>query len=104
MTDIRPNGDMEIRAVPGGCLGTHEGGEALVIRTMVDGLRVFAATLSLSLALASVVAAGEPVALDGQLVTDELVQPVFLTHAPDDFDRVFVLERIGRIRIISDGA
>ncbi len=29
--------------------------------------------------------------------------PTFLTHAPGDFERVFVLEKAGRIRVIKDG-
>ena len=40
--------------------------------------------------------------LTTELVTDQLERPIFLTHAPDD-NRLFILEKRGRIRIIKDG-
>ena len=46
-------------------------------------------------------------AQDSQLTTVLVANigfPVFLTHAPDDFDRLFVLGKLGRISIIKDGA
>ena len=46
--------------------------------------------------------AGEP-QLAAELVADDLDFPVFLTHAPGDFDRLFVVEQCGLIRIITDG-
>jgi glucose/arabinose dehydrogenase len=44
----------------------------------------------------------EPLELGLDLVADGLTDPVFLT-APDNDPRLFVVERIGRIRIIEDG-
>jgi len=46
-------------------------------------------------------AGGTP--LTTQLVANGLSQPLYLTHAPGDFHRLFVLEKAGRIRIIKDG-
>ncbi len=40
--------------------------------------------------------------LTSELVTNNLVAPVYLTHAPGDFDRLFVIEKSGLIRIIKD--
>jgi glucose/arabinose dehydrogenase len=37
-----------------------------------------------------------------ELVTDEVVQPVFVTAPPDD-PRLFIIEQPGRIRIVEDG-
>ena len=55
-----------------------------------------------SLALAGAVNAG-----DSQLTTvlvANIGYPVFLTHAPRDFNRLFVVGKFGRISIIKDGA
>lgn len=41
--------------------------------------------------------------LSTELVVNGLSQPLFLTHAPADNDRLFVVERTGRIRIIENG-
>ena len=46
---------------------------------------------------------GEPV-LQLVTVTDEVVNPVFVTHAGDGSERLFIVERAGRIRILQDGA
>ncbi len=53
-------------------------------------------------ALSVPVQAGE-VKVAAELVADNLDRPVFLTHAPGDFDRLFVVEQCGLIRIITDG-
>ncbi len=37
------------------------------------------------------------------LVTDQLDWPTYVTHAPGDDDRLFVIERAGRVRIIANG-
>ncbi len=58
--------------------------------------------LAPSLALSVPVQAGDA-KLTLELVADNLDLPVFLTHAPGDFDRLFVLEQGGLIRIIKDG-
>ncbi len=36
-------------------------------------------------------------------VGEGLVNPVFLTHAPGDFNRLFVIEQVGRIKVMRDG-
>lgn len=38
-----------------------------------------------------------------ELVTDQVVEPVYLTSPPGDDRRLFVLERAGRVRVILDG-
>ncbi len=42
---------------------------------------------------------GQP-SLHFERVSDSLASPVFVTHAPGDFDRLFVVQRGGQIRII----
>ncbi len=47
--------------------------------------------------------AGVPLPLTAEVVvagTEGLVDPVFVTHAPGDFGRVFIIEQPGRIRIL----
>ncbi|HBF23861.1 MAG TPA: hypothetical protein DDW23_08635 [Planctomycetes bacterium] len=44
----------------------------------------------------------ESLAVD--LVAKGLEQPLFLTSPPDDLERLFVLERPGRIRILKNGS
>jgi uncharacterized repeat protein (TIGR01451 family) len=39
-----------------------------------------------------------------QLVDNGLTEPVYVTNAQDDSDRLFVVERAGRIRVIKNGA
>ncbi len=46
------------------------------------------------------VVAVEPAPLTTILVADGLRAPVYVTHAPGDFDRIFIVERPGRIRIL----
>lgn len=41
--------------------------------------------------------------LTTELVADGLVLPLYVTHAPNDNDRVFIVEKIGRIRILTGG-
>lgn len=45
-----------------------------------------------------------PTALTATEVATGLASPLFVTHAPNDYSRIFVLEKPGRIRIIKDGA
>lgn len=47
------------------------------------------------------VSAGTP--LTTVRVASGLANPIFVTHAPGDFDRVFVIEQRGKIRIIKNG-
>jgi glucose/arabinose dehydrogenase len=59
---------------------------------------------AIAAAAATVAVAGVANAqLDAELVVGGLERPVFLTHAPGDTSRLFVLEKRGRIRIIEDG-
>ncbi len=60
--------------------------------------------MALAAALASVpeVRAGLP-AVTTVRITAGLDDPVLLTHAPGDHDRLFVVERGGRVRVIEDG-
>lgn len=53
------------------------------------------------IALSVPVQAGD-VVLASELVTNNLDSPVYLTHAPCDFERLFVIEQNGLIRIIKD--
>lgn len=64
--------------------------------------RISALAVSAAIATGgSALAGGTP--LTTQLVANGLSQPLFVTHAPGDFDRIFVLEQLGRIRIIKNG-
>jgi glucose/arabinose dehydrogenase len=45
----------------------------------------------------------EPVAVSLELVVQGLSAPIFLTAAPGDLDRLFVVEQGGRVRIVEDG-
>lgn len=45
--------------------------------------------------------AGAPTPLTTTLSADGMVRPIYVTHAPGDFGRIFVLEKQGRIRIIN---
>lgn len=53
--------------------------------------------------LAPIVATGQEPALTTVRIASGLSQPLFLTHAPGDFERLFVIEKIGRVRIIQNG-
>ncbi len=57
--------------------------------------------LALGLACAR---AGDPTPLTTIRVVDSLVFPLFVTHAPNDFQRVFIVEQSGRIKIRTNGA
>ncbi len=46
-------------------------------------------------------AGGTP--LTAERIVFGLTQPLYLTHAPGDFNRLFVLEKAGRIKIIENG-
>lgn len=46
-------------------------------------------------------AGGTP--LTTERIASGLTQPLYLTHAPGDFTRLFVIEKAGRIRIIENG-
>lgn len=48
--------------------------------------------------------AGVATPLTTELFASGLERPVFVTHAPGDFERVFVIEKRGRIRVILNGA
>ena len=45
----------------------------------------------------------ESVTLTLETVTEELDSPLFVTHAGDGSGRIFVLEKVGKIRIVVDG-
>jgi len=49
------------------------------------------------------VAAGAQTPLTTERIMTGLERPIFLTHAPGDFSRLFVIEKRGFIRIIKDG-
>lgn len=64
-------------------------------------LKTLATTLGLSaaaLAPAAMAGSGIP-AMDTELVATGLSSPLYVTHAPGDFDRIFIVEQIGRIRV-----
>ncbi|MGH7131537.1 MAG: PQQ-dependent sugar dehydrogenase [Phycisphaerales bacterium] len=64
---------------------------------------LFAAVVLSLACIASLKAQTTPI-LAPRLVVSGLSQPVFLTHAPGDHSRLFVVEKSGRIKIIRDGA
>jgi len=67
-------------------------------------IRSGAAAACASLALCSGALAGEtPLAVEQVLAAGNLQRPVYLTAAPGDTSRLFVVDRPGRIRIIKDG-
>jgi glucose/arabinose dehydrogenase len=63
-----------------------------------------AGAVALACLLGAVAAAGAQTAIDLELVVDGLERPVFVGHAGDGSERLFVLEQPGRIRIVADGA
>ena len=77
----------------------------------LNGPRIIQCALALALtSLAPVVAAQEPAPFDAtgfsiglEQVASGFEQPVFVTAADDGSDRLFVVERAGRIRIIASG-
>ena len=60
-----------------------------------------------ALVLATIALAGAAVHAQTPLTTvrvaNGLVRPIYVTHAPGDFERLFVVERAGRVRIIKNG-
>lgn len=54
-------------------------------------------------ALANHALAGDP-ALGKQLIANGLDRPIWVGHAPGDFDRIFIIEHEGAIRIVKDGS
>ncbi len=56
----------------------------------------------ITIAIGSAVAAAQtPITL--QTVATGLERPIYVTHAPGDYSRIFVIEKRGRIRIVKDG-
>ncbi len=51
-----------------------------------------------------VAATGAPPPIDSIRVANGLSSPLYVTHAPGDFERVFIVEQCGRIRILKNGA
>ncbi|MGP1347291.1 MAG: PQQ-dependent sugar dehydrogenase [Phycisphaerales bacterium] len=58
-----------------------------------------AAAVAVGATLAPHAAAGGPVTLNRELVAGGMTRPLFVTHAPGDFDRIFIVEQPGRIRV-----
>ena len=55
-----------------------------------------------ALALAATAAAAAQTAIDTKrIIASGLVYPTFITHAPGDASRLFVLDKAGRIRIVN---
>ncbi|MFG0292831.1 MAG: PQQ-dependent sugar dehydrogenase [Phycisphaerales bacterium JB050] len=44
-------------------------------------------------------AGGDIPAMTTELVASGLSDPLYVTHAPNDFDRIFIVEQLGRIRV-----
>ncbi|MFN0244177.1 MAG: PQQ-dependent sugar dehydrogenase [Planctomycetota bacterium] len=65
-------------------------------------LRTALGALALTSALATHTHAQIPVA--SQLVANGFTQPLYVTHAPGDSTRLFVVEKAGRIKIIQGGS
>jgi glucose/arabinose dehydrogenase len=63
---------------------------------------LFAALVAGIIGFPGTVAAGST-PLTTELVVSGLDQPHLVTYAPGDFDRLFILEKRGRIRIVKDG-
>ncbi len=79
---------------------------------MVDRRTILIALASLAVVTGSipVIAAGQPLPntpatpdVGLETVADGLVQPLFVTDAPDDTDRLFILEKRGTVRVVQDG-
>ena len=64
-------------------------------------LRVW--TLASMLGLVTACVDGGDTPLTTELVATGLDEPLYVTHAPRDFDRVFIVEQGGRIRILKSG-
>lgn len=59
--------------------------------------------LLVTLFMVAATAAAAQTPLTRTLVASGLERPVWVTHAPGDFSRLFVLEKRGRVRVIKDG-
>lgn len=59
-------------------------------------LAVAAATIGMSAATASA-------QFDAELVVSGLIRPIYLTHAPGDPSRLFIIQKRGQIRVVNDG-
>jgi glucose/arabinose dehydrogenase len=60
---------------------------------------LFGLVLTWHIAMAN---AGEPL-LTSELVADGLADPLLVTHAPGDHNRIFIIERAGAVKILKDG-
>ncbi|MBK8003506.1 MAG: PQQ-dependent sugar dehydrogenase [Gemmatimonadetes bacterium] len=88
-----------------GSLGT---GDSLEVNTLLPGTHVLTLEATDSRgktgsATVSLLVTGTATGLGLVEVTHSLSEPVFLTHAPGDSTRLFVVEKDGRIRIIKNG-
>jgi glucose/arabinose dehydrogenase len=63
----------------------------------------FAFAGALALALAAAPATHGQTELTTTLVADGLTRPIFVTHAPGDPSRLFIIEKAGQIRILRNG-
>lgn len=73
--------------------GMDEGGPTLNLTKTVIGIVVFASS-----------AAFAGTAIRTVRVATGFTSPIFVTHAPNDFDRIFVVQQNGQIRIRTGGA
>ncbi len=107
--------DPEDGALPGGALtwlssldGTLGQGESVTLGTLSPGAHTITlqaadqdggrGTATVQITVTTVVAG-----YGLQPISSNLSQPVFLTHAPGDATRLFVVEQSGRVRVISNG-
>jgi glucose/arabinose dehydrogenase len=68
--------------------------------SMLSGRTIAIAISGALLALAQVNAAPAATPLTTQRVASMLENPVYVTHAPGDFDRIFIVQQTGEIRIL----
>lgn len=57
----------------------------------------------LSISYSSSLVHGQEVTPTAVLIADDLDVPLFVTHAPNDFNRIFIVEKGGTIRILKNG-
>ncbi len=57
-----------------------------------------------ALALTAALVAGAQAGITSERILTGLASPLFVTHAPGDFDRIFIIEQPGRVRIMKNGA
>ena len=69
--------------------------------SMLSGRTIAIAISGALLALAQVNAAPAATPLTTQIVASRLTKPLYVTHAPGDFDRIFIVEQTGEIRILN---